>query len=346
MLKRIARPIITYLNKQFGNVHNHIGLIDAKISDSLVDFKPKPKYPITLSLAYDMIMRDETMAILLGGLHAQRVRSLPANTPTSEVEFSVFSQAGEDGIIQFLLAHIPNIPKTFIEFGVETYIESSTRFLLRHDFWRGLVLDGEEAFIEYIKRDKVAWTFDLTVVQAFITKDNLNDLFREAGFSGDLGILSIDIDGNDYWIWDAVTEVNPTMIICEYNATFGAKHAVTVPYKADFSRTKEHFSDLYYGASLPALCHLAEQKGYELVACNRMRHNAFFVRKDSGHGLPVLPLTDDLVNAPYRNSRNEAGELTFLRGDDRLKVMQDCLVYDIITAKTQTIREQFGLSKD
>jgi len=346
MLKRIARPIITYLNKQFGNVHNHIGLIDAKISDSLVDFKPKPKYPITLSLAYDMIMRDETMAILLGGLHAQRVRSLPANTPTSEVEFSVFSQAGEDGIIQFLLAHIPNTPKTFVEFGVEHYVEANTRFLLKQAYWLGLVLDGSEAAIRYIYADEISWRHDLTAVQAFITKENINTLITDAGFSGDIGILSVDIDGNDYWVWDAITAIQPTIVICEYNATFGDQHAITIPYQADFTRQQGHFSNLYFGASLPALCHLANNKGYDFVGCNHMGSNAFFIRRDSGHGLPSHTAKTGFMSARFAESRNEKGALTFLRGEKRLVQIANCLVYDIITAKTQTIREQFGLSKD
>jgi len=346
MLKMLMRPLTNYLNKQFGDIHLKLGHDHQEIRDALIVIKPEPEYPVSLNWNYDMLTRDDRTAMLLGGWHAERVRALPANTPLHEAEFSVFSQAGEDGIIQFLLAHIPNTPKTFVEFGVEHYVEANTRFLLKQAYWLGLVLDGSEAAIRYIYADEISWRHDLTAVQAFITKENINTLITDAGFSGDIGILSVDIDGNDYWVWDAITAIQPTIVICEYNATFGDQHAITIPYQADFTRQQGHFSNLYFGASLPALCHLANNKGYDFVGCNHMGSNAFFIRRDSGHGLPSHTAKTGFMSARFAESRNEKGALTFLRGEKRLVQIANCLVYDIITAKTQTIREQFGLSKD
>jgi hypothetical protein len=274
------------------------------------------------------------------------VRALPIATPIHEAEFSVFSQTGEDGIIQFLIAHLPNIPKTFIEFGVEHYVESNTRFLLKQDYWRGLVLDGSESAIQYIQTDEISWRYDLTAKQAFITKDNINQLVDESGFSGDVGILSVDIDGNDYWVWDAIQTVRPTIVICEYNATFGDEHAITIPYQADFNRTTAHFSNLYFGASLPALCHLAHQKGYDFIGCNRMGSNAFFIRRDSGHKFPALTAKMGYMPPQFSESRHADGKLTFLKGQQKLMQIADCMVYDIMTGHTNTIRQQFGLSQD
>lgn len=343
MLKKLAKPFLSYLNRQFGDVHTNIHNLNKNIDLGLISPKPSPEFPVTIHWNYDMLMRDERMMMLLGELHANRVKALPANTPINEAEFSVFSQTGEDGIIQFILAHTPNVPKSFIEFGVGTYIEANTRFLLKNNYWRGLLLEAEESFVRYIKTDKICWSYDLTVVQSFITIDNINQLIGDAGFSGDIGLLSVDIDGNDYWIWDKIDVVNPTIVICEYNAAYGSELAVTIPYKEDFARTQAHYSDLYYGVSLPALCHLADKKGYELVACNRMRHNAFFIKKDCGHSLTPLKLTSELTNAPYRHSRGKDGKLNFLRGDARLQEIADCRLYDIKTDTIRSIRELYTL---
>lgn len=344
MLKWIARPIQNYFNRHFSDVHNHIQVTHSEVRHALIDIQPEPSYPITSHFFHDVHVRDERMMMLLGSLRTAHVRALSPNTSIHEAEFSVFSQMGEDGIIQFLLAHIPNIPKTFIEFGVEHYVEANTRFLLKHDYWRGLVMDGGNAAIRYIQADPIAWRHDLTVKQAFITKDNINHLIQEAGFSGEIGILSVDIDGNDYWVWDAINVVQPTIVICEYNSTFGDQYAITIPYQADFVRTDAHYSNLYFGASLPALYQLGEQKGYDFVGCNRMGSNAFFIKKDSGHHLKPLSLKEGFVSAPFSESRDENGNLTYLKGDARLRVIQDCMVHDITTGKTHPIHDLFQLA--
>lgn len=343
MLKRLARPIVNYLNTQFGDIHQHIDNNHEQVRQTLIAPKVEPDYPVTTHFIQDNLNRDERMMMLLGGLHTARVRSLPPDTPIHEAEFSVFSQMGEDGIIQFLLAHIPNIPKTFIEFGVEHYVEANTRFLLKQDYWHGLVMDGGDVAIRYIQTDPIAWRHNLTIKQAFITKDNINQLIQEAGFSGAVGILSVDIDGNDYWVWDAINVIQPTIVICEYNSTFGDQHAITIPYQADFVRTNAHHSNLYFGASLPALYQLGQQKGYDFIGCNRMGSNAFFVKKDSGHHLKPLSLKEGFVSAPFSESRDEQGRMTFLKGDQKLLQIADCMVYNTTTDKTQTIRDLFQL---
>lgn len=124
--------------------------------------------------------------------------------------------------------------------------------------------------------------------------------------------MSIDIDGNDYWVWNEIDCVNPRIIICEYNPIFGSKCCVSVPYKEDFYRTEAHYSNLYWGASLGAYVHLAKKKGYRLVCINQMAHNAFFVRNDVGLCLEEVPVDRAYRTPKYRESRNENGELTYL----------------------------------
>lgn len=115
-----------------------------------------------------------------------------------EVEFQVFSQFGEDGIIQWLVHNVEIKEKTFIEFGVEDYTEANMRFLLMNNNWTGLVMDGSRENIDHLKKWDLMWKYDLQAMDVFITKDNINQVIKEAGFEGDLGILSIDLDGNDY----------------------------------------------------------------------------------------------------------------------------------------------------
>jgi len=138
----------------------------------------------------------EALGPVLGRMESRLTASLPADA-WDEAGFAVTSQFGEDGFLQHLIRHVPLPQKTFIEFGVEDYREANTRFLLLHNRWRGLVLEGNEAQAEAIRRDLIYWRRDLTVASAFVTRENIDALFAKNGFQGEIGILSIDIDGND-----------------------------------------------------------------------------------------------------------------------------------------------------
>ena len=114
----------------------------------------------------------------------------------------------------------------------------------------------------------------------FINKDNINEIISRNHLSGKIGLLSIDIDGNDYWIWKAINAIDPTIVIIEFNARLGYEQSVTIPYEADFNRASKHYSNIYYGASLNALYKLGKKKNYELVGTNKNGNNAFFVKKE------------------------------------------------------------------
>lgn len=257
----------------------------------------------------------------LGRLEARQLEQL--NKPTlGENEFQVYSQWGEDGIIQHLLRNIEIDKKIFIEFGVEKYTESNTRFLLVNNEWSGLVIDGSEDNITFIKSDAIYWQHNLKAECSFITKNNINQLFKKNGISGEIGILSVDIDGNDYWVWDAIDSVNPAIVIAEYNARFGSTMSVTVPYDPSFVRSKKHFSMIYYGASLQALCGLAQKKGYAFVGCNSAGNNAFYVRRDVlGKAIKELTVSAGYVRNHFRESRDEFGNLTFLSPEKELEIL-------------------------
>jgi hypothetical protein len=269
---------------------------------------------------------------------SRQVACLPPNTDLRKVGFKVFSQWDEDGIIQYLISKIPIKKKTFIEFGVENYEESNTRFLLLNDHWQGLVLDGGASDIRYIQTDRIYWEFDLQAKCAWITRDNINSLLESSSFASDVGLLSIDIDGNDYWIWEAIRSIEPRIVIVEYNSVFGLQ-PVSIPYQENFDRTAAHYSNLYFGCSLAALSHLAMKKGYLLVGSNIWGHNAFFVRSDVAGELKGLEAHEAYVLSKYRESRGPDGKLTYARGEDRIKLIEHLPVINVVTGETGPLKD-------
>ena len=157
------------------------------------------------------------------------------------------------------------------------------------------------------------WKYSLQAECEFITKENINAIIKKGNFEKRVGLLSIDIDGNDYWIWKEIEIVDPSIVIIEYNARFGKEKSCTVPYEKGFSRRDKHYSMIYYGASLKALIKLGISKGYAFICCNKAGNNAFFVKKE----LLNDNIKENLIeNAFYKNkfreSRNTRGELTYL----------------------------------
>ena len=265
----------------------------------------------------------------LGRIENRQLSKISSNQ-IQDFEFRVFSQWGEDGIIQHILRHVPIENKIFVEFGVENYTESNTRFLLINNNWSGLVMDGSKKNINYIKNDmSVSWGHNLTAECVFITTDNINEVILRNGISGDIGLLSVDIDGNDYWVWEAITCINPRIVICEYNSLFGPHAKVSTPYKVDFDRLTAHYSNIYYGSSIAALEFLGKKKGYSLVGSNSVGNNLFFVRNDLCGGLKVVSAENAYMKAQFREAKDKDGKLAFIDFADRLKVIYDLDVVNV-----------------
>jgi hypothetical protein len=265
----------------------------------------------------------------LGRIETRQLRDTPA-ADIHGAEFRVFSQWGEDGILQHLLRHVPISKKVFVEFGVENYTECNTRFLLMNGNWAGLVIDGSSKNIDFIRQDEIYWRYNLKADCAFITRENINDLIRRNGIAGEIGLLSIDIDGNDYWVWEAIDIVAPSIVVVEYNSRFGPERAVTVPYDPAFVRTTAHHSNIYYGASLAALCLLARRKDYSFVGCNTAGVNAFFLRRDlRPSALPELTAPEGFVPLKFRESRTSQGELAFLTTDEEADILNQLPLVDV-----------------
>jgi hypothetical protein len=277
---------------------------------------------------------------LAGRMASWQMRARKSVANLQEVEFRVSSQWGQDGIVDWLIerAEIPSGAQSFIEFGVEDYRQSNTRFLLQNRNWRGLVMDADQALVKAVRTDGLAWRYDLTARHAFVTRDNVNDLIATTGFGGDVGLLSIDLDGNDYWVWEAINAVRPILCICEYNAVFGDLHPICTPYDEHFSRTKAHPSNLYFGASIAALRSLAAKRGYEFVGTNSAGNDAFFVREDyaSRFVQESIKCARSLPSL-FRESRDASGRNTYIGGMKRLRHISGLPVVQVETGDILTL---------
>jgi hypothetical protein len=263
----------------------------------------------------------DSVKILLGNIISQNNKKKNKDN-ISSYEFSVFSQWGDDGIIDYLINNLDIKNKSFIEFGVQDYTECNTKFLLMNKNWRGLIIDESQDFIDKIKKSDLYWRYDLTAIRSFITKKNINNIFKENNFIGPIGILSIDIDGNDYWIWDSINCIDPDIVIIEYNSRLGLEKAVTIPYKEDFERRKFHYSNIYYGASLKALINLGKRKNYIFIGCNSAGNNAYFIKSSVQNSkIKEITIEQGFVHSKFRESRNEKGNKNFLNVEEEKKIL-------------------------
>jgi hypothetical protein len=288
----------------------------------------------------NIIANNETELLALGALLSKQQWNIapPHQKKFNDYEFKIFSQWGDDGLIQYLIKNIKIENEIFIEFGVEDYSESNTRFLMMNNNWKGFVMDGSEENIIRLKSKNWFWKYSLKTKAVFITKENINGLLAETGFKN-IGLLHIDLDGNDAHILEALdlSELNPSIIIMEYNSVFGNERTISVPYDKEFIRTKKHYSNLYFGASLPALTFIANNKGYGLVGCNLAGNNAYYVRKDLLNETVKEKTTDEAyVLSKFRESRNNDYSLSYLDGDDRYKIIKGL---DVIHVKTNEIEK-------
>jgi hypothetical protein len=291
------------------------------------------------ALLYHCTSRLDRSLFLHGRISATQISKRDRIKHLGDVEFSVSSQWGEDGIIEWLCGKIPNMPRSFVEFGVENFSEANCRFLMENRGWRGLVMDGDESYMAGLRQQTLYWRHDLTAAHAFITAENINSLIESHDFGGELGLLSVDIDGNDYWVLDAISCISPTIIVCEINGIFGDLQPLTIPYYSEFQRFDAHYSGQYFGCSIAAARIVCERKGYTFIGTNTNGVNAFFVRNDVAD--PIIASIEEIrVHAPrHRDSRNVKGELDFVRGLSRYHLIADMPVVDLRTDKIVSMRE-------
>ncbi len=225
--------------------------------------------------------RLERLELLLAAGQVERELAKPALADPKRLErygLHGLSQFDADGILHEIFQRIGEKHRTFVEFGTGDGQENNTAYLLCQG-WRGLWIEGSDDLHAGQQRN-FAWAIRagrLRCVKSFLTRENIDTVVRDAGFSGPIDLLSIDVDGNDYYLWEALTCVEPRVVVVEYNAAAPPPLRWVMAYKA------EHQWDMrsnYFGASLASLEALGKRKGLRLVGCDVVGLNAFLVRED------------------------------------------------------------------
>ena len=188
------------------------------------------------------------------------------------------------GFKGFIFSLIGTTDKKCVEICSGDGIECNTANLIINHRWIGLLCDGNDKNTNRAKKfysshpDTKYWP--PTIVTEWITKDNVNEFIEKNGFSGEIDLLSLDLDGIDYWIWKEISVISPRVVVLEFNHLWGPDKSVTVPYDENFVAEFSKYGSDYAGASLQAFVKLSRNKGYRLVGTNAIATNAFFIRDD------------------------------------------------------------------
>jgi len=213
--------------------------------------------------------------------------------------YKVFSQFEEDGKLLYILALIGMKTRRFIEIGSDDGINSNCANLYFHFGYHGLFIDGNRSAIRrgerFYGRYPNRYWYAPQFLQAIITRENVNDLLEKQGYTGDIDLLSIDIDGNDYWVWDALEVCTPRVVIIETNVEFGLRNLV-VPYDPDYCYPGIH--PIYHGASAEAMVKLGHKKGYRCVGANDYGSNLIFVKEELCGDLLPAHTPEEILSHP------------------------------------------------
>ena len=260
--------------------------------------------PVQQSLRQAAGYQERTSQLLLALAYqrlAQEGRPLPR---LSETGFRRYSQTDEDGILHFLFSILGTVSKTCLEICAGNGAECNTANLIVNGGWQGWLVDGDARNVqlgtEFFRSFSEINVFPPRYVQAWITRGGVNALLAEHGCTGEIDLLSLDLDGVDYWIWEAIEAVSPRVVVLEYQNILGPDRAWTVPYADDFNARDYPMTGVhpnFAGASLLAFTRLARRKGYRLVGTNLSAYNAFFVRDGLGEAqIPTVTVADCFRN--------------------------------------------------
>ncbi len=215
----------------------------------------------------------------------------------NQYEMQIYSQFGEDGIIEEIIKRVGSKTKYFVEIGTGDGMENNTVNLLVNG-WKGLWLDADQNLCTLARQnlDPFITKGKLKIDQAFVDTDNVTKFFESANVPKEFDFLSIDIDGNDYWIWKKLSTYKPRIVCMEYNVTIGPTAEWIMKYN------KSHISDStnYFGASLKSFELLGRSLGYTLVGCSFAGTNVFFVRNDLTKNKFLTPSTSENFYEPAR----------------------------------------------
>ena len=263
----------------------------------------------------------------------------------NNLDYKVYSQNGEDGILDYFLSCL-NIDKPkFVEIGIGDYSECNSRFIFERTSPKGLVIDCIENLKKKVSKNVKLWKGDLKIINEKINSNNIIDILNNNSFLDELDLFSLDIDSTDYWVLKKMSNNFSKIAIIEYNSVFGPDLKITVPNIDNFNRNEYHFSNLCFGASLRAIIDLMEEKNFKFVGTNLARCNAFFILEKYLDKINVeIPNKNNLSNhtdSNIRESRDQSGKLNYISGDERIKSIYECDIVDLNDNKIKKIKSFF-----
>ena len=290
------------------------------------------------------------MRCLVGQSAALAQRSASSTfTMLWDSEFRVYSQFGEDGILEFLCTSLGLVKPKVLELGAGDFTECNSRFLAENRQASVFAVDAQPSLVKSVETSHLMWRNTIWPMTTWITPGNAPTLEREArSRMNGIDILSLDVDGNDFWIAQALDFEGISCVVVEYNPLFGGNVPVAIPRKDQFDRAAEHWSRLYYGASLKAWLFLMQSCNFEFLGTNRAGNNAFFVHRTLRNLVP-LPRVDDRDLAKFldwrvRESRDVRGRLTYLSHDECIALIGDLPLVNVVTGSSVTVREAYDQS--
>jgi hypothetical protein len=279
MVKRLARRFLTRVIQSVGN--------ELELETGL-------GWRSSEAVAQKALMQQYRLTAALGNGH------LPA---FNDVGFRAYSQFEEDGILLYIFSLIPPLNRTCVEICAGTGRECMAANLIINHGWWGYLFDGNERNVKdgnrFYSNHKDTFLHPPSFTHAWITAENVNDKLVAAGVSGEVDLLSLDLDGMDYWVWKAITAIAPRVVVCETHNLVEPGSALTVPYDAEFVCNSAN----YRGASLDAMARLAKQKGYRLVGTHRFGFNAFFIKDGIGEDCLPEVSTQSCLDDPFSRKR-------------------------------------------
>lgn len=221
-----------------------------------------------------------------------------------EVGFRCHSQLEEDGLLLYIFSVIGTRNKSAVEMCAGNGSECMAANLVVHHGWDAVLFDGDPVNVRHGQRfftnNQFTFAQPPRFLQAWITRENVNDLIATTGTTGEIDLFSLDIDGNDYWVWEALSVIQPRVCILETHNVIPSHLALSMPYQPRFSfwDLPEHVRD-FRGASLKAFAQLGAKKGYRLVGANRLGFNAIFIRNGLGKDEFPEVTVDSCHDNPY-----------------------------------------------
>jgi len=260
----------------------------------------------------------------------------------NEAEEKIFSQNGEDGIIDYFLEILNISDPKFIEIGVENYIEANTRLLYHIRNSQGLIVD-QSIDINKLTKNLDLWKGRIKVLKKSVSPENINKIINYEQFNKNLDLFSIDIDGLDFWVIKELPANFAKICIAEYNPLFGSEIEITVPNIENFDRTSYHYSNLCWGVSLKGLISVMKKKNFTFLGTNNLKNNAFFINKDFEQLFKqVIPdgnlELEKYTDHKFKESRDKKGNLNYLSRKDQLKEIEDCQVVNINKSLTEKVK--------